>query len=58
MILQKKSERQQKAEHVNVQKWVGKWGRLPDHDSETFVVPITGTNVPTRLKWESFDETN
>ena len=46
------------AEQVNIQKWIGKWGRLPDHDSETFVVPITDTNVPTKLKWESFDETN
>ncbi len=54
----KKSERQQKAEQVNIQKWVSKWGRLPDHDSETFVIPITGTNVPTRFKWESFYETN
>ena len=54
----KKSERQQKAEQVNIQKWIGKWGRLPDHDSETFVVPITGTNVPNKIKWESFDETN
>ena len=52
----KKSERQQKAEQVNIQKWIGKWGRLPDHDSETFVVPITGTDVPTRLKWESFND--
>ena len=37
---------------------ISKWGRLPDHDSETFVVPIRGTNVKTRLQWESFDETN
>ena len=38
------------AEHVNMKKWVTKWGRLPQEDSETFVKPIFGTNVPTRIK--------
>jgi GT2 family glycosyltransferase len=44
-----KSQRQQKAEQVNIQKWIKKWGSLPAEDSETFVKPIFGTNVPTRI---------
>ena len=41
----KKSIRQQKSEEANMQKWVRKWGRMPDHDSETFVKPITDSKV-------------
>jgi len=44
-----KSQRQQTAEQVNAQKFYDKWGTLPQHDSETFVMPIHGTNVQTRL---------
>ncbi len=44
-----KSKRQQTAEQVNAQKFVKKWGRLPDTDDQTFVKPIHGTNVRTRL---------
>ena len=51
--LTKKSMRQQKAEHDNIQKWIKKWGRLPEEDEETFVKPIYGTNVNTRLEWVS-----
>jgi GT2 family glycosyltransferase len=47
-----KSQRQQKAEQVNIQKWIKKWGSLPIEDSETFVTPILGTNVPTKIKME------
>jgi len=47
-----KSQRQQKAEQVNIQKWIKKWGSLPAEDSETFVKPILGTEVPTRIKME------
>ena len=46
----KKSKRQQDAEANNVQKWISKWGRLPDYDDQTFVIPIQGTDVPTRIK--------
>ena len=49
--LTKKSMRQQKSEHDNIQKWIKKWGRLPEEDEETFVKPIYGTNVNTRLEW-------
>jgi len=52
----KKSERQQKAEERNIQKWISKWGRLPDHDSSTFVKPLYNTNVDTRLEWNSYEE--
>lgn len=45
----KKSVRQQKAELDNSQKFINKWGRLPEYDSSTFVKPIYGTNVKTRL---------
>jgi GT2 family glycosyltransferase len=44
-----KSQRQQTAEQINMQKFIRKWGRLPDHDNDTFVKPIHGTNVKTRL---------
>ena len=55
---EKTSIRQQQSEIKNVEKWIKKWGRLPEHDNDTFVIPIKNTNVVNRLKWESFDETN
>ena len=51
--LTKKSMRQQKSERDNIQKWIKKWGRLPEEDEETFVKHIYGTNVNTRLEWVS-----
>jgi len=50
-----KSKRQQEAEQVNMQKWVRKWGRLPNEDEATFVEPIEGTDVPTRIEWKSYE---
>ena len=47
--LNSKSKRQQTSEQINMQKFAKKWGRLPDHDEATFVKPIYGTNVKTRL---------
>ena len=44
-----KSVRQQKAEMNNAQKFINKWGRLPESDSQTFVKPIHNTNVETRI---------
>jgi len=44
-----KSQRQQTSEQINMQKFAKKWGRLPDHDEATFVKPIYGTKVKTRL---------
>ena len=44
-----RSKRQITSENTNIQKFIKKWGRLPDEDSETFVKPIYGTNVKTRL---------
>ena len=44
-----KSERQIKSEHTNMQKFINKWGRLPEEDESTFVKPIYNTNVRTRL---------
>ena len=35
------------------QRFAEKWGRLPEEDADTFVVPIYNTNVKTRLKWDS-----
>ena len=49
-----KSKRQQEAEQVNIQKFIKKWGRLPEEDDATFVKPIEGTDVPTRIKWRSY----
>jgi GT2 family glycosyltransferase len=47
--LTSKSMRQQTAEQLNMQKFINKWGRLPEHDSETFVKPITNHNVTIKL---------
>jgi GT2 family glycosyltransferase len=44
-----KSKRQQTAEQVNMKKFINKWGQLPEDDEYTFVKPIHGTNVKTRL---------
>lgn len=45
-----KSKRQQTSEQVNMEKFIKKWGRLPDHDASTFVKPIFNSNVKTRIK--------
>ena len=47
---QSKSQRQQKAEYNNAQKFIKKWGRLPESDEQTFVKPIYNTNVKTRIE--------
>ena len=46
-----KSKRQQESEQINIQKFMKKWGRLPEEDEDTFVKPIYGTDVKTRLEW-------
>ena len=33
------------------QRFIEKWGKLPDEDSETFVVPITDTDNLNRIEW-------
>lgn len=43
--LTKKSQRQIKAENENIYKWIKKWGRLPQYDKDTFVIPIKDTGV-------------
>ena len=43
--LNSKSTRQVTAEQANVQKFINKWGRLPNHDDMTFVMPIHNPNV-------------
>ena len=45
-----RSQRQIKSEQTNIQKFINKWGRLPEDDDQTFVKPIYGTNVNTRLQ--------
>jgi GT2 family glycosyltransferase len=45
----KKSQRQIDAEQSNIRKFIQKWGRLPEDDEQTFVKPIYGTTVKTRL---------
>lgn len=44
-----KSQRQQTVEQINARKFHQKWGRLPDKDGETFVIPINNPNVKTRI---------
>jgi len=36
-----------------MRRFIDKWGRLPDEDKESFVIPITGTNNPNRIEWPS-----
>jgi GT2 family glycosyltransferase len=48
----KTSKRQQEAEQRNIQKWVSKWGRLPEEDADSFVVPITNTNNRNKIEWQ------
>ena len=38
-------------ERSATQRFIEKWGRLPQEDEESFVVPITGTNNPNRIEW-------
>jgi hypothetical protein len=33
------------------QRFIEKWGRLPQEDEESFVVPITETDNPNRIEW-------
>ena len=47
----KTSKRQQEAERRNMQKWISKWGRLPEEDETTFVKPLYDTGVETKLEW-------
>lgn len=44
-----KSKRQIISEQNNSQKFINKWGRLPEYDSQTFVKPIYNTNVKNRI---------
>ena len=54
--IKSRPDRLARIEQESTRKFIEKWGRLPEDDEETFVKPIYGTNVPTRLKWRSFDE--
>ena len=50
--IKSRPDRLAKIEQNSTRKFIEKWGRLPQEDKETFVIPITGTNVKTRLDWE------
>jgi GT2 family glycosyltransferase len=47
-----KSLRQQVSEQDNVHKFIQKWGRLPDHDNQTFVIPIENKTVKNIMDFE------
>ena len=34
-----------------MERFIEKWGRLPEEDADSFVVPITGTNNPNKIEW-------
>ena len=34
-----------------MQRFIEKWGRLPNEDEDSFVVPIEGTDNPNKIKW-------
>ena len=40
-----------KWEQRATQRFIEKWGRLPQEDEESFVMPIRGTNNPNRIDW-------
>ena len=50
--LNSKSQRQISSEQNNIQKFINKWGRLPEHDESTFVKPITNMHVKTKLNFK------
>ena len=35
-------------------RFISKWGKLPSEDTDSFVIPITGTNVKTRIPWLNY----
>jgi GT2 family glycosyltransferase len=49
----KSSERQQKTEQINAQKFYNKWGEMPQFDSNDFVIPI-----PSNKNRMTYDITN
>ncbi len=51
-ILNKKSKRQSDSEKINIQKFIKKWGRLPEYDINTFVKPIYNKDVKTILNFK------
>ena len=50
--IKSRPDRLARIEQESTRKFIEKWGRLPQDDNETFVIPITETNVKTRLDWE------
>jgi len=47
--LKQRPDRLAKIEQQSTQRFIEKWGRLPKDDADTFVIPIHGTNVKTRI---------
>ena len=45
----KTSERQSNSERANYVKWIKKWGQPPKFDENGFIMPIKGTNNPTKI---------
>jgi GT2 family glycosyltransferase len=50
--LTSKSLRQSNSEHANVHKFINKWGKLPEYDEQTFVIPIDNKNVEIIMNFE------
>ena len=48
--LEKRPDHLAEYEKRATQRFIEKWGRLPEEDDETFVKPIYGTNIKTRIK--------
>ena len=40
-----------KWEQRAMERFIEKWGRLPEEDADSFVVQITGTNNPNKIEW-------
>lgn len=47
--LKQRPDRLARIEMESTRKFIQKWGRLPEDDDQTFVKPLYGTNVKTRI---------
>jgi len=47
--IKQRPDRLAQIEDNSTRQFINKWGRLPDYDNDTFVMPIRGTSVKTRI---------
>ena len=47
--IKQRPDRLAKIEQESTKRFIEKWGHLPEEDDATFVKPIYGTNIKTRI---------